>query len=261
MSAPAAESHTLTGVGLPHSYSSRDHVSMPPEYLPVEIWHLIIMCLDDYCFAWFVLRQTCPFLNLVTEQVFARYVSRTCTVRFAGQTLGSLLAHDLQADTGDCRQDPASRQALVRHHASPASYWANFSRAQPPSFRFQPSSFVPATTKAKLLLKLCDAPTLHETLPVYLPHAGTIDTTTHLIQVFFQPGAEADAERSRLLNQAHFVLFHGQLRSMRLPSATFNVADHQLLLDWRRLCDTFMRDQFKCRYESQNSVTWWRNFD
>ena len=95
MSAPAAaaaaESQSLTGVGPRHSCSSRSHASMPPEHLPVEIWHLIIMCLDDHCFAWFVLRQTCPFLNLVTEQVFARYVSRTCSVRFAGQTLGNLL--------------------------------------------------------------------------------------------------------------------------------------------------------------------------
>ena len=162
-------------------------------------------------------------------------------------------AHDLHGDTGDRGQDPASRQALVRHHASPASYWADLSRAQPPSFRFQPSSFVPATTKAKLLLKLSDAPTAHETL-----NAGTIDTT--LSKLFFHSGPSADAERSRLLHQPHFVLFHGQLRSMRLPSATFNVADHQLSLDWRRLCDTFMRDQFRCRYQSQCSVTWWRNF-
>ncbi|CAA9963904.1 hypothetical protein PTMSG1_07263 [Pyrenophora teres f. maculata] len=261
MSAPAAESQSLTGVGPRQTCPSRGHAPMPPERLPVEIWHLIIMCLDDHCFAWFVLRQTCPFLNLVTEQVFARYVSRTCTVRFAGQTLGNLLAHDLQGDTGDCRQVPASRQALVRQNASPASYWAALSRAQPPSFRFQPSSFVPATTKAKLLLKLCDAPNAHETLPASHPNAGTMDTTTTQVQVFFKSGAKADAERERLLQQAHFVLFHGQLKSMRLPSATFNVADRNLSLDWRRLCNIFMRDEFKCRYQSQYSVAWWRNFE
>lgn len=191
--------------------------------------------------------------KLAVSRVSTRIVRETFTHHHS--------AHDLQGDTGDCRQDPASRQALVRHHASPASYWADLTRAQPPSFRFQPSSFVPATTKAKLLLKLCDAPTAHETLPASQRNAGTIDTTTRLIQVFFHSSPEADAERSRLLHQAHFVLFQGQLRSMRLPSATFNVADRELSLDWRRLCDTFMRDQFKCRYQDQNSVAWWRNFD
>lgn len=93
MSAPSSpESQTPTTVGPPPSRALRRHaVSMSPDALPVEIWHIIIMYLDDHCFAWFVLRQTCPFLAYVTEDVFARYISRTCSLRFAGQTLRSLL--------------------------------------------------------------------------------------------------------------------------------------------------------------------------
>jgi hypothetical protein len=64
---------------------------MPPEHLPAELWHQVIMLLDDRCFAWIVLRQVSPFLASVTEDVFARYVSRTCSIRFAGQTVQNLL--------------------------------------------------------------------------------------------------------------------------------------------------------------------------
>jgi hypothetical protein len=88
MSAPSHESRPLTGFA-PHLqlYAA----TMPPDSLPAELWHSIIMFLDDHCFAWFVLRQVCPFLACVTEDVFARYVSRTCSIRFAGQTSRNLL--------------------------------------------------------------------------------------------------------------------------------------------------------------------------
>jgi hypothetical protein len=92
MSAPSPESQPPTAVGPPPSRAlRRQAVSMAPEALPVEIWHIIIMYIDDHCFAWFVLRQISPFLAHVTQDVFARYVSRTCSLRFSGQTLTSLL--------------------------------------------------------------------------------------------------------------------------------------------------------------------------
>lgn len=65
--------------------------TMPPEHLPVEIWHLIITELDDLCFAWLVLRQVCPFLTAVTDDVFSRYVRTCISIRFAGQRLRNLL--------------------------------------------------------------------------------------------------------------------------------------------------------------------------
>lgn len=80
----AAESHT--GVGPPAS-----SVSMPPEALPPELWHLIVAALDDSCFAWHVLRRVSPFLKLVTEDVLACDVLRTCSLRFAGQLAKQLL--------------------------------------------------------------------------------------------------------------------------------------------------------------------------
>ena len=95
MSAPSPESPTPTAntaVGPRPSRALQRHVRvMSPEDLPVEIWHIIIMYIDDHCFAWFVLRQISPFLAHVAQDVFARIVSRTCSLRFAGQTLWSLL--------------------------------------------------------------------------------------------------------------------------------------------------------------------------
>jgi|TARA_R110002003_G_scaffold1048_15_gene22270 hypothetical protein len=80
------ESQTTPGVG-PHTY----RVSMPPEALPPELWHLIIELLDDHCFVWFVLRRVSPFFRLATEDVFARYFLRTCSLRFAGEPAKNFL--------------------------------------------------------------------------------------------------------------------------------------------------------------------------
>jgi hypothetical protein len=131
---------------------------------------------------------------------------------------------------------------------------------QLPSFRFQPSSFVPASSKARLVLKLSSPATVNDTPSLRQPYAGTVDLTSRLTQVFFHPGAVADAERNRLLKQAHFVLFDDQLKSVRLPSPAIDVTAQELSLDWRQLCETLMRDQFKCRFGSGASVPWWREF-
>lgn len=91
-SPPRRESHSrsqaLTRVG-PLTVMQRHHPT--PAYLPPEIWQTIITAVDDHCFAWFVLRQVSPVLRSVTEDVFARYLLRTCSLRFAGQTLRDLL--------------------------------------------------------------------------------------------------------------------------------------------------------------------------
>jgi hypothetical protein len=59
------------------------------------------------------------------------------------------------------------------------------------------------------------------------------------------------------LNQAHFVLFNHQSKSLCLSAPAIHVTAQELS---RQLCDTFMRDQFKCRLASCASVTWSREF-
>jgi hypothetical protein len=86
MAASSPESLVSPGVG-PHA----SIVSMPPEALPPELWQLIIATLDDHCFVWFVLRRASPYLRAVTEDVFARHMLRTCSLRFAGQHAKNLL--------------------------------------------------------------------------------------------------------------------------------------------------------------------------
>ncbi|KAF1835230.1 hypothetical protein BDW02DRAFT_296729 [Decorospora gaudefroyi] len=238
--APNPELHALAGAGAgPHLLPcpTTAATAMLLEALPPEIWHSIIMCLDDRCFAWFVLRQVSPFMASVTEDVFARYVSRTCSVRFAGTSAENLILPD---EFCTC---------MPKRHSTRASL-------QPPTFRFLPSAFVPTTTKARLVLKLCDSTSTQEMQDTFKPHAW-FDIS--LSQVFFKPGA--DAERSRLLNEPQFVVFDNELKSLRLPSAVIDVAAQEISLDWRLLCDTFMRDQLKCRYETVSSVAWWRTFE
>lgn len=164
------------------------------------------------------------------------------------------------------RVSPCAARETFTHHASPPdlrcdtqSPYHTF-RVQLPSFRFQPSSFVPASSKARLVLKLSSPATVNDTPSLRRPYAGTVDLTSRLTQVFFHPGAVADAERNRLLKQAHFVLFDDQLKSVRLPSPAIDVTAQELSLDWRQLCETLMRDQFKCRFGSGASVPWWREF-
>jgi hypothetical protein len=87
MATPRPESHLVsTAVGPQASF-----VSMPPQALPPELWQLIIANLDDHCFVWFVLRRTSHFLRAVTEDLFARYMLRTCVVCFAGEHAKKLL--------------------------------------------------------------------------------------------------------------------------------------------------------------------------
>jgi hypothetical protein len=87
MATARSESHVSTGVGPQASFVS----TSPEARLPVELWQLIIADLDDHCFVWFVLRRTSHFFRLVTEDLFARYIFRTCIVRFAGEHAKKLL--------------------------------------------------------------------------------------------------------------------------------------------------------------------------
>ncbi|CAO2648547.1 Nn.00g078140.m01.CDS01 [Neocucurbitaria sp. VM-36] len=223
---------------------------MPPEALPPELWQLIITFLDDHCFVWSVLRQVSPFLTLVTEDVFARAVFRTCSLRFAGQTLRNLLPHDLQNPNIDHRKD-------ILFLADSEMYWAIFTSLKPPTFRFQPSAFVPADTKARIVLKLCDHPTENEPAPITFEEQATRRVSSNrLAEIFFRPGPDADLKRCTLINEPHFVRFGNQLKSIRIPSLTIDVAAQEISLDWRQLCATFLRDEFICRSQANALGSW-----
>ncbi|KAF2033427.1 hypothetical protein EK21DRAFT_40201, partial [Setomelanomma holmii] len=234
--ATCPESQTAPGVG-PHTSC----VSMPPKALPTEIWLQIIDFLDDRCFVWFVLRRVSPYFRLVTEDVFARFFLRTCSLRFVGEHAKKLLPPDLQ-EHGDLYYERASnfRQAM---------------RHQPPTFRFQPVAFAPADTKTKAVLRLCDP----ASDPGYAPefqHANQIPSGDRLANVFFDNERKASSNRARLMNAAHFVRLDNQLKIMRIPSLVIDVSAREIVLDWRRLCQDFLYDELKCRTESNSLGSW-----
>ncbi|KAF2826383.1 hypothetical protein CC86DRAFT_28655 [Ophiobolus disseminans] len=229
------ESHVSTGVGPPTSC-----VSMPPETLPPELWHLIIALLNDHCFAWHVLRRVSPYLRLVTEDVFARCFLRTCSLRFAGEPAQNLLPSDWQATAHD-------HHNLYRHLRQ---YTENAGVLQLPTFPFQPCAFVPSSTKAKVVFKLCEPASDPE---FNSAHTFQLPSNARLADIFFKPGAEADSNRTRLIDEAHFVRFNNQLKSIRTPSLMIDVPAREITLDWRQLCQDFLRDEYKCRSNSLGS--------
>lgn len=134
-----------------------------------------------------------------------------------------------------------------RHHvAGPETLSTWFGSLNPPTFRFLPFAFVPADTKARLAFRLCD-------LDV---HAAEAVPSSRLTEIFFIQGSEADAKRFRLTQEPHFVCFNNQLKSIRIPSLVIDVAAQNILLDWRQLCQAFLRDQVLCRLDANSLESW-----
>lgn len=214
----------------------------PPEALPPELWHLIIHALNDDCFAWIVLRHVSSYMRLVTEDVFARHMLRTCSVRFAGSSAQNLLPPDLQEP-----QDGLQRS----HYLPPGEYnAADDSLYRPQTFRFQPSVFMPADSKLKLVLTLCDPasdPSFIMANPK--PEAFPLDL---LAEIFFDIGPDTPSNHARLMNDAHFVRYNNQLKCMRLPSLVIDTNTRIITLDWRQLCRDFLYDEWKCRVTSRS---------
>jgi hypothetical protein len=125
-------------------------------------------------------------------------------------------------------------------------------RYQPPTFRFAPCAFVPADSKAKVVLKLCD-PTSDPGFVQAPSHSLSVD---RLAAIFFEPGPEAASNRTRLTNEAHFVRFNSQLKSIRIPSLVIDVPGQQITLDWRELCQNFLCDELRCRLNSKTLGSW-----
>lgn len=115
---------------------------------------------------------------------------------------------------------------------------------QRPTFRFRPCAFNPTTTKAKLVLKLCDD---HELEPGQDALACWNLSCDLMADIFFRPGASAVSNRTRLMVEAQFVRFNGQLKSLRIPSLEIDAQAREIRLDWRQLCQDFLHDEYKCR--------------
>jgi hypothetical protein len=61
------------------------------ESLPPELWLLILRCLDDHCFTWFIIRRVSPNLRRLAESAFAPLLLQNLTIRVMGEPVGDLL--------------------------------------------------------------------------------------------------------------------------------------------------------------------------
>ncbi|KAH7411623.1 hypothetical protein DE146DRAFT_243483 [Phaeosphaeria sp. MPI-PUGE-AT-0046c] len=215
---------------------------MPPEALPPELWHLIIATFNDDCFVWCVLRHVSSYLRQVTEDVFARHVLRSCSVRFAGESAKKLLPSDLQEPVA------TFHNAQTRTSYAMAHYSTHLPLYRPPTFCFQPCVFMPEDSKTKLVLTLCD-PASDPSLAMADPKPTTVPFD-RLTDIFFDPGPAANSNRLRLINDAHFVRYNNQLKSMRLPSLVIDTNARNITLDWRLLYQKLLYDEWKCRVNS-----------
>jgi hypothetical protein len=124
-----------------------------------------------------------------------------------------------------------------------------------PTFRFQPCAFVPTDTKMRVILTISNpAP---DPVSVSTPQRPPqVLSNKHLAAIFFNPESEADSKRTRLINEAHFVRFNSQLKSIRIPSLVIDVPARHITLDWRQLCQDFLCDELKCRMLSKSLGSW-----
>ncbi|KAF1961358.1 hypothetical protein CC80DRAFT_369754, partial [Byssothecium circinans] len=63
----------------------------PSINLPPELWSLIIEEIDDFCFVWFILRRVSHSLRVITENLVASHLIRTCSIRFSGPSVSDLI--------------------------------------------------------------------------------------------------------------------------------------------------------------------------
>ncbi|KAF2264309.1 hypothetical protein CC78DRAFT_544285 [Lojkania enalia] len=181
---------------------------MPVEALPPEIWAMVIQTVDDYCFAWFVLRRVSPFLRQVTEDVFATRIIRDCRIRFAGN-----YARSIASDAMEAKHSMASIGNTT--------------------FSFNATNFSPPTTKEKVVLRLQDQFCWPGCPLCCLGH-----------QPFF---AQTRRTEALLSKEAQFIRHHGELRCHKLPSVALDRVRKEISLDWRALCQTLYYQELKER--------------
>ncbi|KAF2471232.1 uncharacterized protein BDR25DRAFT_285677 [Lindgomyces ingoldianus] len=235
------------------------HRTMPPEALPPEIWMMIILRLDDHCFAWFILRRVSSFFRQVTENVFAQRIIRDFAIRFAGDYARTIIVHSLL-------NEEQKRECGAKSHLN------LLFGTQTPTFFFEATRFTPPDTKERAVLQLQEQPSAYESsffmvdikegpthrkysLPFYLrrkcckctpPIESTLDLEycNCLSDIFF---AQTREDRTRLATSSHFVRFSKELRSSKLPAIELDVENRELSFDWRSLCQRFYYDELQTR--------------
>jgi hypothetical protein len=110
-----------------------------------------------------------------------------------------------------------------------------------PTFCFRPHGFVPAETKARLTLRM---------------NGDARPSSAPCTDIFFRPGLDAASNRNRLAHEAHFVRLNDQLKSLHIRSLVIDSQAREITLDWRKLCQDFLYDEFMCRYHSKSLGSW-----
>ncbi len=153
--------------------------------------------------------------------------------------------------------DRADRFHRTGHfYAVADAFRARSSNFVAPTFRFQPLAFVPPDTKARVVLKLCDLAPDDDHVPANQIQHPKLPANTQLGHIFFKSGPAADVVRTRLVRESHFVNFNNQLKSIRIPSLTFNIAAQEISFDWRQVCDSFLQDELQCRVAANSLGPW-----
>ncbi|KAF2183840.1 hypothetical protein K469DRAFT_667557 [Zopfia rhizophila CBS 207.26] len=192
----------------------RTLTAMPPEMLPPEIWRMIILLLEDHCFAWFVLRRVSPLLRQVTEDCFASPIIGNCVLRFAGDyARGVTMEHKLKKFTN-------LPESVYKEATNQLS---SLFDGKPLCFSFKAANFFPPDTKQTVVFKLQDDPsTYDDSFPSFVKWRG-------------------------LMGSSHFVRFDGKLWSIKIPFITLEREKQEIHADWRLLCQKFYYHELKTR--------------
>ncbi|KAF2734904.1 hypothetical protein EJ04DRAFT_512198 [Polyplosphaeria fusca] len=134
--------------------ASSPRMAVAPEVLPPEIWSIVVHLVDDHCWAWFCLRRVCPFLRLVTENVFASILVSDFSLRFAGDYAKTIIAENFHFEP-NCtfhKPDKHKQTTVVNVEYSPKSFiFGNFH--DPGFFFLKATNFSPPNSKARVVLK------------------------------------------------------------------------------------------------------------
>ncbi|ORY10259.1 hypothetical protein BCR34DRAFT_468604, partial [Clohesyomyces aquaticus] len=215
--------------------------SLPPETLPPEIWMMIILSLDDHCFAWFVLRRVSPFLRSVTESVFAQRIIKDIAIRFAGNGAKNVIVDHV------VKQVYLTTQRL---RDARKDHFQTLFGTQHPTFYFEATRFSPPDTKEKVILKLREPLNSYQNsaIVVEVSEVAARRTTRYPFAWFLRKACcSCDPEKCGWLKSSHFVRVGGALRSARLPSIELIEETREISLDWRLFCQRFYYDELLSR--------------
>lgn len=152
---------------------------------------------------------------------------------------------------------PADLQDRILGHRNTSTPYTTVNRHEYlyryklPSFRFRPCAFAPASTRAVVVLKLCDPASDYPLHHSQGTQGLQLPSSDQFADIFFDAGTEAQLNRTRLINQPIFIRFNGRLKSMRIPSLVIDTSSRQITIDWRQLFQDFLLDELKTRLSIQ----------